>query len=75
MENLLGGQLVKEKVITINQLQKALERQRLHGGRLGHNLIALGFTTPGEIDTFLKRRPGALKLWKIQAWSFLLSQT
>jgi energy-coupling factor transporter ATP-binding protein EcfA2 len=60
MENLLGGQLVKEKVITIKQLQKALERQRLHGGRLGYNLIALGFTTPGEIDTFLKRRPGAL---------------
>ncbi|HWR58990.1 MAG TPA: hypothetical protein VN328_08900 [Thermodesulfovibrionales bacterium] len=61
MENLLGGQLVKEKVVTEKQLRKALERQRLHGGRLGHNLIALGFTTPEDLDTFLKRHPKSPK--------------
>lgn len=61
MGNFLGQKLLKEKVVTEKQLQEALERQRLHGGRLGHNLIALGFTSPEEIETFLRRRPEAPK--------------
>lgn len=59
MEELLGQKLVKEKVVTESQLHKALERQRLNGGRLGYNLVALGFTTPEYLDTFFKRYPGA----------------
>jgi energy-coupling factor transporter ATP-binding protein EcfA2 len=57
MEDLLGQRLIKEKVVTGKQLRKALERQRLHGGRLGDNLIALSYTTPEELESFLKRFP------------------
>lgn len=57
MEELLGQRLLKEKIVTEEQLHKALERQRLNGGRLGHNLVALGFTTPDDLNNFFKRRP------------------
>jgi energy-coupling factor transporter ATP-binding protein EcfA2 len=57
MENLLGQRLLRNKVITEVQLHKALERQTLHGGRLGHNLVALGFTTPDELKTFFSVFP------------------
>lgn len=59
MENLLGQKLIKNKVVTEEQLHKALERQTLHGGRLGHNLVALGFTTPEELKNFFAVRPNA----------------
>lgn len=59
MEDLLGQQLLREKIVTEKQLLKALERQRLHGGRLGNNLVALGFTNPDELDAFLRRFPKA----------------
>lgn len=57
----LGQKLLKEKVVTEEQLEKAVERQRLQGGRIGHNLVALGFITPEELDTFFKKYPGAPK--------------
>lgn len=57
MTELLGQKLLKEKFVTEEQLHRAVERQRLHGGRLGHNLVALGYTTPEELNTFLKRKP------------------
>ena len=59
MENLLGQKLLKNKVVTEAQLHKALERQTLHGGRLGHNLVALGFTTPEELKNFFTVLPKA----------------
>lgn len=57
MENLLGQKLIKDRVVTEEQLGKALERQTLHGGRLGHNLVALGYTTPEELKNFFAVRP------------------
>ncbi len=57
----LGQKLLKEKVVTEEQLEKAIERQRLQGGRLGHNLVALGFITPEELNAFFKRSPDAPK--------------
>ncbi len=57
MVEMLGNMLLREKAITEAQLQKALERQQLHGGRLGHNLVALGFMTPERLDTFFQRHP------------------
>ncbi len=57
----IGQKLIKEKVITEEQLEKAIARQRLHGGRLGHNLVALGFITPEELNTFFKRYPKSPK--------------
>jgi predicted ATPase with chaperone activity len=53
----IGQRLLKEKVITNKQLKEALERQRLHGGRLGHNLVTLGLITLEEFNTFIESRP------------------
>lgn len=53
----IGQRLLREKVITEEQLQKAVERQRLEGGRLGYNLVALGYITPEEFYTFIERYP------------------
>jgi predicted ATPase with chaperone activity len=59
MKDLLGQNLVKEKVITGEQLERALERQKLNGGRLGRNLIALGFLSQRELTAFFKKHPDA----------------
>jgi predicted ATPase with chaperone activity len=60
----LGQKLLKEKVVTEKELEKAILRQRLQGGRLGHNLVALGFITPEELNTFFKRYPSTPKTVK-----------
>ena len=39
----LGEILLREKRISPGQLQEALNHQRTHGGRLGLNLVTLGF--------------------------------
>jgi predicted ATPase with chaperone activity len=57
MKDLLGEDLVKEKVITEEQLERALERQKLQGGRLGRNLIDLGFLSQEELIAFFKKHP------------------
>ena len=61
MSEQIGQKLLKEKVITEEQLEKAIERQRLHGGRIGHNLVALGFIKPEELNQFFQRYPAAPK--------------
>lgn len=53
----LGHRLLKEGIITEKELERALERQKLHGGRLGENLIALGFITEKDIDFIFKIHP------------------
>jgi predicted ATPase with chaperone activity len=50
---------VGKNQITEKQLEKALERQRLHGGRLGDNLVALGFLSEEEVSSYFKRTPPA----------------
>lgn len=57
MEETLGYRLVREKLVTEEQVQKALERQKLHGGRLGANLMALGFITQQTLEAFFKKSP------------------
>jgi energy-coupling factor transporter ATP-binding protein EcfA2 len=57
MAEFLGQKLVKANAITEEQLEKAIERQRYHGGRLGHNLVALGFIKADELNTFLEAYP------------------
>ena len=59
MAETLGGRLVKNGLVTAEQVDKALFRQKLHGGRLGQNLITLGFISPDELDSFLRYRPPA----------------
>ncbi|MCW8919159.1 MAG: ATPase [Gammaproteobacteria bacterium] len=58
MDNLLGDRL-KQQGVTEGQLQQALERQRLHGGRLGANLAALGFISEAALSVALHRDPPA----------------
>ncbi len=57
--NLLGWKLMAAKLITEPQLKEALERQKTKGGRLGENLIELGFLTLEEFSSFLKKHPRA----------------
>ena len=58
MSSKIGDLLVKENLITQQQLKEALENQRVHGGRLGHCLIKLGFVTDDEITAILSRQYG-----------------
>ena len=54
----IGELLLKEKRITSEQLQEALNYQRQHGGKLGHNLIQLGFIKDEEITALLSKQYG-----------------
>src|SRR5499425_1255133 len=54
----LGEILVKESLITQDQLQKALEFQRANGGKLGSCLTKLGYITDDDITGVLSRQYG-----------------
>ena len=45
MSGKLGEILIRESILTPQQLKEALEYQRIHGGRLGFTLIKLGFVS------------------------------
>jgi len=57
MQLSLGQKLLGEGVITENELNKALERQALCGGRIGTNLAVLGFISEEELQEFLRQDP------------------
>ncbi|MBI4542644.1 MAG: Flp pilus assembly complex ATPase component TadA, partial [Gemmatimonadetes bacterium] len=52
----LGDLLIKEGLITKEQLEKALQEQRANGTRLGYNLVKLGFVQETEITKMLARQ-------------------
>jgi type IV pilus assembly protein PilB len=54
----IGELLLKEKRITPEQLQEALNYQRQHGGKLGFNLIKLGYVKDEEITALLSKQYG-----------------
>src|SRR6478672_4719025 len=54
----IGELLLKEKRITPEQLQQALNHQKTNGGKLGHNLVALGLVKDEEITALLSRQYG-----------------
>jgi type IV-A pilus assembly ATPase PilB len=54
----LGEILVKESLITQDQLHKALEYQRVNGGKLGSCLARMGFITDDDITGVLSRQYG-----------------
>jgi type IV pilus assembly protein PilB len=60
MSQRLGDLLVKEKIITPDQLDKALKAQRDAGpnSRLGSTLVHLGFVSDEEVTNFLSRQYG-----------------
>lgn len=66
----LGEILVRENLITTQQLREALEYQRVHGGRLGLNLVKLGIISDDVITAVLSRQYGVpsinLELFQIE---------
>jgi HD-like signal output (HDOD) protein len=54
----IGELLVNENLVTQGQLDKALDRQKKHGGKMVENLIALQFLDPRTFLNFLSRQPG-----------------
>ena len=60
MSQRLGDLLVKEKVITSEQLERALRAQKEKGAnaRLGSTLVSLGFVSDEDVTNFLSRQYG-----------------
>jgi type IV pilus assembly protein PilB len=54
----IGELLLKEKRITPAQLQEALNYQKTSGGKLGLNLVKLGFVKDDEITALLSKQYG-----------------
>jgi len=54
----LGDMLVKASLISKEQLEKALRQQESAGGRIGTNLVKLGFISEDDITSFLSRQYG-----------------
>ena len=54
----LGEILVRENLLTPQQLREALEFQREHGGRLGFNLVKMGLVSDDMITAVLSRQYG-----------------
>jgi len=58
MSQLLGDLLVKEKIITPEQLEQANKAQKEQNCRLGSALVKLGFLTDEDVTNFLSRQYG-----------------
>jgi len=54
----IGELLLKEKRITPAQLQEALNYQKANGGKLGFNLVKLGYVKDEEITALLSKQYG-----------------
>src|ERR1700681_3627876 len=54
----IGELLLKEKRITPDQLQQALNHQKAGGGKLGYNLVKMGFVKDEEITSLLSKQYG-----------------
>ena len=58
MSGKLGEILLKEKLISPDQLKTALDHQKQNGGRLGNSLVQLGYLSDEEITSALSRQYG-----------------
>ena len=54
----IGELLLKEKRITPEQLEEVLAYQKAHGGKLGLNLVKLGFVKDEDITALLSKQYG-----------------
>src|SRR5437868_12711499 len=54
----LGEILVRENLITAAQLRETLDYQRANGGRLGSNLVRLGYVSDDVVTAVLSRQYG-----------------
>ena len=53
----IGELLLARNVITEEQLKKVLHQQKIAGGRLGDNLVALGYITRQDLEIILQEPP------------------
>ncbi len=58
MSGRLGELLVRENLISLQQLQKAQEEQRKTGGRIGSLLVRSGAIAEGDLTNFLSKQYG-----------------
>jgi hypothetical protein len=58
MQMKVGSMLVKNHVITEAQLEEALRNQVIFGGRIGTNLIELGYLTTEQLSEYLCKNKG-----------------
>jgi hypothetical protein len=58
----LGEMLVGAGLITPGQLQEALRHQRITGGRMGSNLVAMGYISEDLLMDFLAQQTGVPRL-------------
>ncbi len=54
----IGNLLVRDRKITVEQLETALKRQREKGGNLGGSLIELGFISENDLTETLAKQLG-----------------
>jgi type IV pilus assembly protein PilB len=64
----LGEMLIKARLISQDQLNKALEAQKVNGGKLGYNLVKMGYVREDDITQLLSQQYGvpAINLRDIQ---------
>ncbi len=55
----LGEILLAKGLVTETDIADAVSRQKLHGGVLGENLIAMGVITQGQLDLVIGAKPKA----------------
>jgi type IV pilus assembly protein PilB len=54
----IGELLLKEKLISPEQLQQALSAQKANGGKLGYNLVKMGFVKDEQVTALLSKQYG-----------------
>src|SRR5262245_33355483 len=57
----IGELLLAKGIINEEQLKLVLHQQKIAGGRLGDNLVALGYLTRGELEAILQEPPPVAK--------------
>ena len=57
----IGELLLTRNVIDEAQLKKVLDQQKIAGGRLADNLVALGYVTRDDLDAILEEPPAVAK--------------
>src|ERR1700733_6423787 len=71
MSSRLGEILVKDSLISQDQLKQALDYQKKNGGRLGTCLVKMGLVSDEDITAVLSRRYGVpsinLKFYEVDA--------
>lgn len=53
----IGELLLEKGIITAEQLARVVHQQKIAGGRLGDNLVALGFITRSDLEAILQEPP------------------